>query len=180
MSARLKLVVAVAAALAAAAAATAQKSDAADSRIACGSERWTVKTLQDRPALRPAHTTTVHALVSLPAPGRLPDTRLAFERNVYTVTAKVTKVIHADDGDLHLVLSSGRDHMIAKAPDADCDTNATLHYRKAIALARDLVRVCARARITGVVFFDFKHGQTGVAPNAIELHPILGFHCLSA
>jgi len=25
----------------------------------------------------------------------------------------------------------------------------------------------------------FKHGQTGVAPNAIELHPILGFACLS-
>jgi hypothetical protein len=31
----------------------------------------------------------------------------------------------------------------------------------------------------GVVFFDYKHGQTGVAPNAIELHPILGFACLA-
>ena len=28
-------------------------------------------------------------------------------------------------------------------------------------------------RITGVGFFDFLHGQTGVAPNGIELHPIL-------
>ncbi len=27
--------------------------------------------------------------------------------------------------------------------------------------------------VTGVGFFDFKHGQSGVAPNAIELHPIL-------
>ena len=27
--------------------------------------------------------------------------------------------------------------------------------------------------ITGVGFFDFLHGQTGVAPNAIELHPVL-------
>jgi len=26
---------------------------------------------------------------------------------------------------------------------------------------------------------DFDHGQTGVAPNAIELHPILGFTCLT-
>jgi hypothetical protein len=34
--------------------------------------------------------------------------------------------------------------------------------------------------VTGVAFFDFKHGQTGVAPNAIELHPILGFRCLAA
>ena len=45
--------------------------------------------------------------------------------------------------------------------------------------ARGLVRVCARARVTGVAFFDFPHVQTGVAPNAIELHPILGFRCLS-
>ena len=49
-----------------------------------------------------------------------------------------------------------------------------------MALARLLVRVCARAKITGVAFFDFKHGQTGVAPNGIELHPLLGFHCLQA
>src|SRR5690349_9354314 len=27
--------------------------------------------------------------------------------------------------------------------------------------------------ITGVGFFDFLHGQAGVAPNAIELHPVL-------
>jgi len=40
------------------------------------------------------------------------------------------------------------------------------------------VRVCRRAVVTGVAFFDFKHGQTGVAPNGIELHPILGFRCL--
>jgi hypothetical protein len=52
-----------------------------------------------------------------------------------------------------------------------------VRYRQAMALARGL-DVCALARITGVAFFDCKHGQTGVAPNAIELHPILGFHCL--
>jgi hypothetical protein len=27
--------------------------------------------------------------------------------------------------------------------------------------------------VTGVAFFDTQHGQEGVAPNAIELHPIL-------
>jgi hypothetical protein len=41
------------------------------------------------------------------------------------------------------------------------------------------VRVCQRAILAGVAFFDFNHGQTGVAPNAIELHPILGFQCLT-
>jgi hypothetical protein len=46
-------------------------------------------------------------------------------------------------------------------------------------VARSLVRLCCRAKKTVVAFFDFKHGQTRVAPNAIELHPILGFHCLT-
>jgi hypothetical protein len=46
-----------------------------------------------------------------------------------------------------------------------------------MARARQAVRLCRRARVTGVAFFDLKHGQTGVPPNAIELHPILGFAC---
>jgi hypothetical protein len=147
-------------------------------RIACGVERWTVKTLQDRPLLRPARTTTLRYLVTRRPPSRLPATRLPFERNVFTVAAAVTLVRAEDDGDLHLVLRAGGDHMIAEAPAAVCTTRAQLCYRRAMALARGLVRVCAGARITGVAFFDFDHGQTGVAPNAIELHPILGFHCL--
>jgi hypothetical protein len=31
------------------------------------------------------------------------------------------------------------------------------------------------ATITGVGFFDAIHGQTGVAPNGVELHPVLRF-----
>jgi hypothetical protein len=33
--------------------------------------------------------------------------------------------------------------------------------------------------VTGVAFFDFLHWQTGVAPNGIELHPVLDFVCLA-
>ncbi len=29
--------------------------------------------------------------------------------------------------------------------------------------------------VTGVGFWDEKHGQTGVAPNGIELYPVLNF-----
>jgi hypothetical protein len=35
------------------------------------------------------------------------------------------------------------------------------------------------AGTTGLAFFDFLHGQTGMAPNGIELQPVLGFACLS-
>jgi hypothetical protein len=33
--------------------------------------------------------------------------------------------------------------------------------------------------VTGAAFFGYDHGQTGIAPNAIGLHPILCFRCLS-
>jgi hypothetical protein len=46
------------------------------------------------------------------------------------------------------------------------DRHATPTRRRQMRVARSHVRLCARA-------------QTGVAPNAIELHPILGFRCLT-
>jgi hypothetical protein len=39
--------------------------------------------------------------------------------------------------------------------------------------------VCSSAEIVGVAFFDFFHNQDGIAPNQIELHPILSFKCLA-
>jgi hypothetical protein len=44
--------------------------------------------------------------------------------------------------------------------------------------ARSHVQLCSRAHIVGVVFWDRAHIVIGRAPNAIELHPILGFDCL--
>ena len=153
----------------------------ADTRTlgSCGVERWTVKTLQDRPTLLPATTTTIRYLVSRPAPHPLPTTRLPFERHVYIVTAAVTLVRHEADSDLHLVLQADGQQMIAESPAPSCDSKAAPLRRQQMTAARAHVRLCARARVTGVAFFDFDHGQTGVAPNAIELHPVLGFRCLS-
>ena len=36
------------------------------------------------------------------------------------------------------------------------------------------------AQINGVGFFDTLHGQAGVAPNGVELHPVLDFNVLPA
>jgi hypothetical protein len=138
-----------------------------------------VKTLQDRPRLLPNRATTVHYLVTRPAPSSLPDTRLPFGRRIFTVTAAVVLKREEADTDFHLVLVEDGDHMIAEAPAPYCDLRATPLRRRQIASVRKQVRLCSRARVTGVAFFDFDHGQTGVAPNAIELHPILGFRCLS-
>jgi hypothetical protein len=154
---------------------------AATSRADCGVERWTVKTLGDRPLLLPSRTTSIKYLVARAAPSSLPQSRrLPFERHIYSLTAAVTLVRPEDDGDLHLVLqdTAGRT-MIAESPLTSCGRSATLHRQRQIAVARTGVRLCSRASVSGVAFFDFQHGQTGVAPNGIELHPILAFRCLT-
>jgi hypothetical protein len=172
-------VLGVAIGVAAAVAGTASAAVSGQGRALCGTERWTVKTLQDRPRLLRVRATTLQFLVTRPAPHPLPDTRLSFERHIYRVTAAVTLVRQEADGDLHLVLRDGSLHMIAEAPEGGCMAGATVYRRKQMKAARAAVRLCAKAEITGVAFFDFKHGQTGVAPNAIELHPILAFRCLN-
>src|SRR4051794_12737545 len=68
--------------------------------------------------------------------------------------------------------------MIAESPAPSCTKAAPALRRRQMAAARAGVRVCNRARVTGVAFLDVNHGQTGVAANAIGLHPILGFRCL--
>jgi len=76
--------------------------------------------------------------------------------------------------------------MITEFPDPTCTVGAS--YRARMRQARaDLIAACGRpprgsfrelhgkATITGVLFFDFFHGQRGVSPNVAELHPVLGF-----
>lgn len=145
----------------------------------CGVERWAVKTLQDRPRLLPVRLASIAYLVTRPAPLSLPATRLPFERQVFRVHAAVSLIRSEADGDLHVVLSDGQRTMIAEAPSSSCTGRAVLARRKQMSRARAAVQACASATVTGVAFFDFPHGQTGLAPNAIELHPILAFSCSS-
>jgi hypothetical protein len=175
------LLIALVAAVAARVAAPAHQRPAPFSAaLACGVERWNVKTLKDKPRLLRPRATTVARLVSLPRPSSLPATRLPFERHIFSVVGAVTLVRPEDDQDLHLVLRRGSSHMIAEAPSSTCTTRAAAYRRRQMRNVRRVVRVCSRARVVGVAFFDYDHGQTGVAPNAIELHPVLRFACLSS
>jgi len=90
-----------------------------------------------------------------------------------------------DDSDYHLELSdAGGRTMIAELPAPEC-VGASSPFLPDIRAVRaaftaafhpttaSFQRVAVAVHVTGVGFFDFKHGQSGVAPNAIELHPIL-------
>jgi len=113
-----------------------------------------VKTLQDRPHLLTNRLTTVKYLVTRRPPPSFPSTRLPFERHIFTVIARVTFVREDADSAYHFILQEHGYHMIGETPAAYCDHGATVHYRRLMAKARRVTRSCAKARVTGVAFFD--------------------------
>ena len=102
-----------------------------------------------------------------------------------------------EDGDIHLVISDKYDReMIVEFPNTTCKGARTSDHMDEMKQARDdFGTLCGvptwRTRTTkasprdltgtaaleGVGFFDLPHGtpQIGVAPNNIELHPVLKF-----
>jgi hypothetical protein len=134
----LVLVVAGLAAVAARVAAPARERNA-NGLAVCGVERWTVKTLQDKPKLLRRQNTTVAHLISVAKPAHLPNTRLPFERHVFRVTAAVTLVRQEADQDLHIVIQRGPAHMIVEAPNAPTCTPKAAAYRQMIAARKGVL-----------------------------------------
>jgi hypothetical protein len=165
---------------------------AASGGVACGVERWAVKTLTDAGArainLVP-RSTTIAALRRLRPPAVLGARRIGrVEKTVYRVRARLVAFKLEEDSDIHLVIADPRSGgtMIAEFPASFCVGSAAPPADKAkMKAARAAILRCGPAprnsfapltglvTITGVGFWDFEHGQRGVAPNAIELHPVL-------
>jgi len=160
-----------------------------------------VKTLQDpdgrRLNLGIAQRTTVESLRSLPLRRGDGDTRgPGVESRVYEVHVRLLVSKVEEDGDIHLVIAGLKAPgatMIVELPSPACTKGATSAARTRMASAlKAFVAACGspgsssfsqlsgRATIRGVGFFDFLHRQTGVAPNGIELHPVLAFHATTA
>jgi hypothetical protein len=162
---------------------------------ACGVERWSVKTLTDRGARSVSvrvKATTIRGLRRRHPPAHLGSSRIApVETQTFRVQAALQKMKIEEDDDIHLVVSqpgSPKLTMIVEFPAYACTRGADKSARKKMRIARSrIVRACGtpsrshftdlsgKATITGVGFFDIIHGQTGVAPNGIELHPVLSF-----
>lgn len=164
----------------------------------CGLERWAVKTGTDPAAtqvdLNTVHPTTIAALTALPVPAGFSQDagRLApVEDTVYQVQATLKEYKMEADSDYHLVLADAAGHtMIAEIPSPACVgpgspflpgiTKARSAFDSHYAPGDFWQPSGASVQVTGVGFFDTPHGQTGVAPNAIELHPVLGIQFAAA
>jgi hypothetical protein len=156
----------------------------------CGVERWSVKTGTDADAgkitLQSTSNSTIAALASLPAPSSLPSNNRVqpTETTVFRLQATLTEYKLETDSDYHLVLSDGSGHsMIAEIPDPPCVGSgsplassiqkARTEFDAKYTPTSSFKTANVPVTITGVGFFDFLHGQTGVAPNGIELHAVL-------
>jgi hypothetical protein len=155
----------------------------------CGVERRPVKTLADNPGLEKVVLANVTALRALPAPKTWGNSmpRLASEHKVYRIKALLLGYKLEADQDYHLVLAElGKPKvtMIAEIPSAECAQERAEKFTKERAFVESIHKPEAVGKmvwfqkpvevvITGVLFWDKIHGQTGVAPNGIELHPVL-------
>lgn len=163
--------------------------------MSCGVERWSVKTLQD-PAgkaldLSSIKKTTVNALRAKTVQrGPAGSRGSGVESTFYEVRARLVSAKLEDDDDVHLVIKglTTAGTMIVEFPTVACSSNANAGAKTRMKNARNaFVAACGmpgassftklkgKATIRGIGFFDFLHGQTGVAPNGIELHPVLRF-----
>lgn len=156
----------------------------------CNGERWSVKIGADPDAtsvnLNSAIPTTIAELSAIPAPASLPDNARVqpTETTLWVLNATMVKYIRSEDSDYHIVFSdnAGRT-MISEIPDPAC-VGAGNPFAAGIARARAQFDAMFTAKntfqtanvpvqITGVGFFDYLEGQEGIAPNGIELHPII-------
>jgi hypothetical protein len=154
----------------------------------CGVERWSVKTGTDADSglvnLGSTSSTSVATMRSWPKPGTIPaNNRISpYETTQWVINATLTQYKAESDSDYHLVLQdSGGLTMIAEIPSPSCVSGGPFASR--IQTARNQFDAQYNAttsfqtanvpvQITGVGMFDFLHGQTGVAPNGIEIHAV--------
>jgi hypothetical protein len=155
----------------------------------CGIERWSVKTGTDSDAAQVGfvpQSTTIATMRSWPAPGTIPpNNRVApYETTVWTLNATLTQYKLEDDSDYHLVIKDQAGNTIVTeipfpqcvgsgSPFATSIANARAKFNAMFTPDGNFQLVNVPVQITGVAMFDFLHGQTGVAPNGIEIHPIL-------
>jgi len=153
-----------------------------------GVERWAVKVLTDAAAPQVnfiPKAATLDSLIHIQTAPNASAPRMAgIEFQTYRMSCYITIKKNEDDNDYHLVLKDGTQTMIGEVPDPVCSAAASSTHVNEYIAARNWVNMnigilpnsnvnLAMVDITGVSFVDVSHGQTGAAPNQMEIHPIL-------
>ncbi len=156
----------------------------------CGVERWSVKTGTDADKalvnLNAPMNTTVTNLRAFPSQTNIPaNNRISPEETtLWVITGTLTLFKLESDSDYHMVIQDASGNtMITEIPAPTCVgagspflngiTNARAKFDAKFTATTSFQTANIPVQITGVGMFDFPHGQTGAAPNQIELHPVL-------
>jgi len=156
----------------------------------CGVERWSVKTGTDPDAdlvnLASSTSNTISTMRGWTAPNPIPSNNRVspYETTVWVLNATLVEYKLETDSDYHLFLMDAAGNtMISEIPDPACVgsgspfaakiQNARAEFDAKFNATTSFQTANIPVRVTGVGMFDFLHGQTGVAPNGIEVHPIL-------
>src|SRR5207302_1903577 len=156
----------------------------------CGVERWSVKTGTDPDAskvnLNSPTSTTIASMRAFTAPSPIPANHRVSpaETTVWVINATLTEYKLESDSDYHLVIQDASGNtMITEIPMPSCVgssspflpgiTKARSEFDAKLTATTSFQTANIPVQIEGVGMFDFLHGQTGVAPNGIEIHPIL-------
>jgi hypothetical protein len=161
----------------------------------CGVERWGAKVLTDAPSANVNMTpqlTTVAQLVTLPkvTPGSNdprggPNGTYTPEFNTYLIRNANMSIIKSEsDLDYHLVLAdpqSSGTTMIGEIPCPNCANGSKYqcfftrarHALEAKFGAPPSISGTTPVSLIGAAFYDPPHGQTGAAPNNLEIHSIM-------
>ena len=170
----------------------------------CGVQRWHIKTLGDAYVNTINWTpklANVSDLTSAPVPSGYNEyndtTRYApYETQAYRVRAILVGWKTESDHDYHMVIAdvnNPNDTMIIEPPDPTCSSACDGGFANYFQSVRAKLVNCFGSPpssfknfssgivvdVTGVPFFDALHGQTGVAPNGIEIHPVLSIDFVS-
>jgi hypothetical protein len=159
----------------------------------CGVERWSIKTLSDNDTVKIDFKiiikSTVHEQVSLEEPDKK-KARLDSETIVYSIDCFIVGYKReSNDKDIHMIIEDidTDETMVIEIPSYECfEIQKTSRYELFKELQEWFIKNIGQptskfvylekhipVTITGVGFFDFHHGQIGMAGNGREIHPVL-------
>ncbi|HWT04512.1 MAG TPA: hypothetical protein VN224_02045 [Xanthomonadales bacterium] len=166
--------------------------------ISCGVERWHVKTMSDTFAPqvnRNVQIVTVDTLIHAAVPSGLSSSSdnvrfSPWELQAVRVRGTIVGWKTETDNDYHIVIAdmnNPNETMIIEPPSSACSGACQSGYGALYQSARSAFVTCLGSPpssftapgktvvvdVTGVPMFDLLHGQTGVAPNGIEIHPVI-------
>ena len=161
--------------------------------VKCGEERWPVKTLSDDDTAHINYSTpqasTIAQQVQMERPSGQMEERQPSEITDYSIPCYLIGYKAENDQDIHLVIEdiqSGQT-MVAEVVNPDCESVQQSSRYNELRDMHDwfinnvgtpdhhyyMLPQPLKITLTGIGFWDFHHGQTGMAANGREIHPVL-------